>query len=105
MSELTNAIDALNGTNNTLTQHEVGGWQVMIGGGPEGYLLSASAGPRTANALSGSAGAPGETVTVVLGGQEISGPRTHVLSRTELDLALLDLGAGEFGPGRWDLNG
>jgi|GEM_PF-2285974 len=101
------AIDALDGRSHTLTTVLLGGWEAMVGGGPEGYILTASAegGRRTANALSPDGAGSAEPVKVLVGGQEIEGPRGYVLSRAELDAALDDLVLGELPRKRWALAG
>ena len=99
-------IDELDGAARSLTTLKIGLWEVMIGGGPEAFILTATAGSRTANALT-SVDLSGEpaTVEVALGGERLAGPRPYVLTRDEAVAALLDLHADRFAEGCWEHHG
>lgn len=102
-------IDELDGSTHTLVANRIGHWEVMIGGGPELFVLTATAdgGGRIANALT--AVEPDdddeETVDLTVGGQAVDYPREYALTRDEVAAAIADLDADRFPEARWELVG
>lgn len=101
-------LDSLDGITTTLVSHRIGDWEVMIGGGPDMFVVTAQAPnlSRMANALS-----QGElddddddgTVDLTVGGQAVDYPLQYVLDRTETLQALADLADGLLPVERWEM--
>ncbi|MBM4607243.1 hypothetical protein A5N72_11665 [Prescottella equi] len=93
----------LDGLHDTIASAYVGAWEVMVGGGPDRYVLTATGGAGVANALScGRTGAEDDTVDLTVGGQAVDYPTRYVLSRAEAEEAVRDLGTGDLRAGRWE---
>lgn len=106
-------IDELDGHTNTLVTREVSGWEVMIGGGPEQFIVSAArdSGQRIANALTSTEAETesddededdDDTVDLTVGGQAVDYPREYVLTRDEVLSAIAELESGSFTEGHWE---
>jgi hypothetical protein len=95
----------------TIVGHDVGPWDVSIGGGPDRFMVTASAedGLRIANALSVADEDEDEdeddTVDLTVGGQAIDCPRRYALTRDEALAAMGDLQSGSLDVSRWELFG
>ncbi|WP_414172554.1 hypothetical protein [Clavibacter tessellarius] len=103
-------IEDLDGRACTEVGHEVGPWQVLIGGGPDRFMVTASAenGLRIANALSVAEDDDhdeDDTIDLTVGGQDIDCPRRYALTRDEALAALGDLQSGSLDVSRWELFG
>ncbi len=107
-------IDGLDGRTHTLVGSTMGPWEVMIGGGPDQFVLTATAndGRRAANALTAATVGDtddddddDETVDLTVGGQAVDYPRQYVLTRAEVDVAVSDILAGRFPEERWEVIG
>lgn len=101
-------IDELDGQTHTLITREISGWEVMIGGGPEQFIVTATrdSGQRIANALTSTEpDDDDDTVDLTVGGQAVDYPREYVLTRAEVLSAIADLGSGVFSDDRWELVG
>ncbi|GLU87778.1 hypothetical protein [Agromyces sp. NBRC 114283] len=99
-------IDELDGLTRTLIAHRIQDWDVMIGGGPDRFIVTATAdqGTRVANALSGTPldDNDDETVDLTIGGQAVDYPAEYAVTRSEAMLALSDLESGVLPDGRWE---
>lgn len=99
-------IDELDGQTHTLVSHEISGWEVMIGGGPEQFILTATrdSGQRIANALTSTAldDEDDDTVELTVGGQAVDYPREYVLTRPEVLSAIAELASDAFAEDRWE---
>ena len=76
-------IDDLDGLTSTIVAITIGPWDVMVGGGPDRFIITATtdAGQRVANALSGApASAEEDTVELTVGGQTVDYPSEYALS-------------------------
>ncbi|CAM3434663.1 hypothetical protein NODU109028_16765 [Nocardioides dubius] len=100
---LSAAIDALDGLQQTLAAADLAGWQTMVGGGPDGYVVTATRGGQVANATV--VADPDEFVELTVGEQAIDYPAHYVLSRSQVDVALADLASGNLPPVRWEIVG
>ena len=107
-------LDDLDGIANTLITHRIGEWEVMIGGGPDRYVLTAQnpSGTRIVNAISPAATATedddeddDDTIDLTVGDQAIDYPREYVLDRSEVLDAIEDLHTGQFPTDRWGITG
>lgn len=102
-------IDELDGLTTTLITHRILGWEVMVGGGDEVFMVTASSdgGNRVANALTTAApdDDDDDTVELTVGGQAIEVPREYGLTRAETLRALEDLRADTLPPERWEIVG
>lgn len=107
-------MDSLDGLARTLISHRIGEWDVMIGGGPDVFIVTAqnSAQTRIANAISESGTTEGEdddddddTIGITVGEQAIDYPREYVLIRSEALRALGDLSSGVLPSERWEVTG
>lgn len=110
MTEQTNAwgIDELDGHTRTIVSTTIGPWDVMVGGGPDRFIITATtdAGQRVANALSGTpASGDEDTVELTVGGQAVDYPSEYALSRDEIDAAITDLRSSHFPADRWEVLG
>ncbi|MFC9514916.1 hypothetical protein ACFTSD_04225 [Nocardiaceae bacterium NPDC056970] len=93
----------LDGLHDTIASAYVGAWEVMVGGGPDRYVVTATGGAGVANALSGDQTGPADdTVDLTVGGQAVDYPTRYVLSRAEAEEAVRDLGTGDLRAGRWE---
>lgn len=120
--ELTRDVDGLDGAECSLVSGRVGAWDVMVGGGPDGFVVTATSadGTRIANALSALVPRDSavedrdevhgdddddddETVDLTVGGQAVDYPRRYVLSRAEVSVAIMDLDAQRLSSDRWEL--
>ena len=99
-------IDDLDGLTSTIVAITIGPWDVMVGGGPDRFIITATtdAGQRVANALSGApASAEEDTVELTVGGQTVDYPSEYALTRGEVDAAITDLRASHFPADRWEI--
>lgn len=100
-------IDELDGQTHTLVTREISGWEVMIGGGPEQFIVTATrdSGQRIANALTSTEpddDDDDDTVDLTVGGQDVDYPREYVLTRAEVLAAIAELESGVFTEERWE---
>ncbi|MCM3657607.1 hypothetical protein M3147_10130 [Agromyces mediolanus] len=97
-------IDELDGLTHTLIAHRIQGWEVMVGGGPDRFIVTATTddGNRVANAINGAPADDDETVELTVGGQAVDYPATYALARNETRRALLDLESGVLPDDRWE---
>ncbi|GAA2908493.1 hypothetical protein JOD62_001378 [Microbacterium keratanolyticum] len=98
-------IDELDGQTHTLVTREISGWEVMIGGGPEQFIVTATrdSGQRIANALTSTEpDDDDDTVDLTVGGQAVDYPAEYVLTRDEVLSAIAELESGVFTEGRWE---
>ncbi len=97
MTDLATQIDHLDGVHETLVAQRVGEWEVLVGGGPDRFVLTATAGDHVANALTADPAAGGEdeddegTIDLTVGGQAVDYPVRYALHRHEVTAALDDL--------------
>lgn len=99
-------IDALDGGEHTLFTVPLGEWEAMLGGGPDRFVVTASAGggTRIANARTLREDSDEEeTVDLTVGGQGIDYPWEYVLTRDEALAAMTDIAAGQLSGERWEL--
>ncbi|UOR02480.1 hypothetical protein MUN77_04010 [Leucobacter allii] len=99
-------LDDLDGNASSLVSHRLGAWDLMIGGGPDAYIVTATgeAGARVANALSSVAlDDDATTVDLTVGGQAVDYPRKCVLTRDEALAAIADLEADRLDGDRWEI--
>lgn len=101
--QLSAAIDALDGLQETLAAGDVAGWETMVGGGPDGFVVTATRGGQVANATV--VADPDEFVELTVGDQAIDYPAHYVLTRSQVDVALADLASGTVPPSRWEILG
>ncbi|GAA1633147.1 Imm1 family immunity protein [Leucobacter chromiireducens] len=106
MADFSDHIDALDGLHVTLTADRIGPWDVMIGGGPEWFVLTATAGTHSVNALAFSDGRDEGTVDLTVGGQAVDYPARYVLGRDAVDAAIRELAhaprADDLPSARWE---
>ncbi|RMI13808.1 hypothetical protein [Cellulomonas triticagri] len=109
MTSLAARVDGLDGVHETLVADRIGEWEVMVGGGPERFVLTATAGDSVANAVTADqpdGDEDDDTIDLTVGGQGVDYPVQYALHRHEVDAALADLAA--VGPGedlpadRWE---
>ena len=108
MSEQANTwvIDDLDGLTITIVAITIGTWDVMVGGGTDPLIITATTNgrQRVANALSGApASAEEDTVELTVGGQTVDYPSEYALTRGEVDAAIRDLRASHFPADRWEM--
>lgn len=99
-------IDALDGQEHTLLSFSLGEWEAMIGGGPDRFVVTASAGggSRIANARTLREDIDDEeTVDLTVGGQSIDYPWEYALTREEALAAMTDLAAGQLSGEQWEV--
>ncbi|MDR2257170.1 MAG: hypothetical protein LBE25_14410 [Arthrobacter sp.] len=103
MSDFLSHVRDLDGSTRTLATHLVGEWEVMVGGGPELFVLTASAGGgrRTANAITSAPVTQDQTVFITVSGQSVEGPALYALTLEEVAEALEHLAAGQLPAERW----
>ncbi|WP_305091624.1 hypothetical protein [Prescottella sp. R16] len=100
-AEFVRRIDLLDGLTCTLVARQFGVWEVMVGGGPDCFVVTATSADRVANAVTGGRSEAG-TVDLTVGGQAVDYPVQYVLTRDEVAHALADVAAGTFPAGRWE---
>lgn len=101
-------IDELDGHTSTIVATTIRPWDVMVGGGPDRFIITATsdAGQRVANALSRTPPSGDEdTVELTVGGQAVDYPCEYALTRDEVDAALTDLRATHLPADRWEMLG
>lgn len=103
-------LDSLDGSATTLVSHRIGDWDVMVGGGPDVFIVTAQTSDlaRVANALSEGAHVDpddDDAIELTVGGQAVDYPRPYVLDRPETLRALDDLSDGAFPVERWEILG
>jgi hypothetical protein len=101
-------LDSLDGLKNTLISHRIDDLDVMIGGGPDGFILTAQTTDltRIVTALSGTAEGDAddeETVDMTVGGQSVDYPSYYVLDKSEVLRALDDIIGGNLPTERWEI--
>lgn len=102
------SIDALDGVHHTLVALNIGDWEVLIGGGPERFILTATAGDHVANALTADDedSFDDDTIELTAGGQAVDYPVQYALRRDELSKAIRDLSTAQpgerFPDARWE---
>ncbi|WP_394162314.1 hypothetical protein [Galactobacter valiniphilus] len=103
MSDFLSHVRELDGTTRTLANALVGQWEVMVGGGPELFVLTASAGggQRTANAITSAPVTEAQTVSITVSGQSVEGPALYALTIDEVAEALEHLAAETLPAERW----
>lgn len=97
-------IDRLDGVFHTLVATRTASWEIMVGGGPEWFIVTATGSDRVANALTTAVDllADEDTVDLTVGGQAVDYPVRYALTRSEVDVALADVAAGSFPRSRWE---
>ncbi|MFS3128969.1 hypothetical protein ACLM5J_11255 [Nocardioides sp. Bht2] len=103
VDRLSAAVDALDGLERTLAADDVDGWETMVGGGPDCYVVTATRGGQVANATV--VADPDEFVEMTVGEQAIDYPASYVLDRSQVKVALADLASGVLPPSRWEILG
>ena len=108
MASLAEATRALDGISTTLISGHVRDWEVMVGGGPDRFVVTAtSAAGRIANALHalGPGEDEGDTVDLTVGEQGVDYPVAYALDRHELDRALSSIEQADPSGDRWEVMG
>lgn len=108
MTDFAAQIDALDGLHETLVTHRCGMWEVMVGGGPDRFVLTATSGDQVVNALTADdeGDFDEDTFDLTVGGQAVDYPVCYVLRRDEVDTAVDELAltprAEELPASRWE---
>ena len=108
MTSLAEASRALDGITTTLISGHVRDWDVMVGGGPDRFVVTAtSAAGRTANALHELRPEEdhGDTVDLTVGEQCVDYPVMYALDRRELDRAVSSIEQADPSGDRWEVMG
>ncbi|MFD0559040.1 hypothetical protein FB566_4998 [Stackebrandtia endophytica] len=97
-------VTRLDGSTHTLAATRVASWEVMVGGGPERFIVTATGPRRVVNAITTDADRldDGATVDLTVGGQAVDYPARYALTRSEVDVALADLAGATLPDSRWE---
>jgi hypothetical protein len=100
-AEVAHAVDRLDGVANTLVAIDLGGWEVMVGGGPDRFVVTATSADRVANAVTDHEN-DDETIDLTVGEQTVDYPARYVLTREQVDVALIELAGASLSADRWE---
>ncbi|MFJ6197534.1 hypothetical protein [Micromonospora sp. NPDC092111] len=102
--DLDSPLDLLDGTSSTLASAQVGPWEVMIGGGPDRFVLTAQSATAVLNGVRPDSAADSDdaTVDLTVGAQAVDYPARYVLDRGQVSRALDALHRGALHDGSWE---
>lgn len=99
--DVARAVTGLDGVTNTLVALTIGEWEVLVGGGPDRFVVTATRPDRVVNAVTDPENED-ETIDLTVGEQAIDYPAQYVLTREQVDIALTELAASSFTADRWE---
>ena len=99
--DVARAVTGLDGVTNTVVAITIGEWEVLVGGGPDRFVVTATRPDRVVNAVTDHENED-ETIDLTVGEQAIDYPARYVLTREQVDSALTEVAASSFTADRWE---